>query len=470
MSTFVENEINDMPANKGISRFNSLGFILVLVIVVVSNLLFGSVNSAALGVIGVLIAFGVILWIAESLFNGQTRINFSYLHLPIIGLILLGLFQLIPIPANTIFNAIYETTDRTAFSMDPFATKLAVIRLTLFLIFFTFTLYYLNSPKRVRIAAVVLICFGSLMAFYGIIQQLADEKLVGILREIDYARPFATYVNRHHYAAFLEMPIAIALGLLFTGSAKPDNRLLIGIGVILMGLGIVFTSSRGALISLVAILAFLSIQSFRQSRRVDSAEKSEFRTKMFLLVGANVALIAFLLVSVAWIGGIGTAFRASGIAGPEDASNGRIEFWSNTLLIAKDNPIIGTGLDSFGVAYTAYDQGNGNIRVDHAHNDYLQMLSDGGLLGFGLLVAFLVLLFGLANKNISKSGDPMSRGIATGALAGCLGILVHSLFDFPLRTNANMFMFMTCVTLAVARVSKSRNKVNLTKKKRRKDN
>lgn len=453
----------------GVSRFNSLGFALVIGVVVVSNLVFGAVNSASIALIGVLLSIGLIFWIAESLFEGESRLDLSYLHLPILGLILLGLFQLLPIPANTVYNAIYQTTERTAFSIDPFATKLAVVRLTLFLVFFSFALYYLNSPKRLRLTAVVLIIFGSVMAFYGILQQLADENLVGLFREIEYAKPFATYVNRHHYAAFLEMPMAIALGLLFTGSAKPDNRVLLVLSVVLMGLGIVFTTSRGALISLVAILAFLSVLTYLTSRDSDVSDKKTAKSKMLVLIGANVALIAFLVVSVAWIGGSGMALRATGLAGPQEASNGRLEFWSNTLRIARDNPVIGTGLDSYGVAYTAYDRWNGTIRVDHAHNDYLQMLSDGGIIGFALIVLFIFLLFRLGLRTIYNSHHPMRRGIAAGALAGCLGILVHSFFDFPLRTNANMFMFLTCVALAVGNVkfggAKPRKKSTTRKRK-----
>ena len=445
-------DIYETRSDEGVSRFNTIGFCLVLTIVIASNILFGAVNSAALAVVGVLIAIGVICWIAESLFSGTARLKFSALHIPIIGLILLGLVQLIPVSANTIYNSIYEVTERTAFSMDPFATKLVVIRLTLFLIFFTFALVYLNSPRRLKLTAVILIIFGSLMSFYGILQQLADENLVGLLREIEYAKPFATFVNRHHYAAFLEMPIAIALGMLFTGSTKPDNRILLILGVVLMGLGIVFTTSRGALISLVAILAFLSILTYVMFRRSDVSEKKAAKNNVFVLVAANVALVLFLLVSVAWIGGSGLALRATGLAGPQDTSNGRIEFWKNTLRIARDNPIIGSGLDSYGVAYTQYDNWNGTIRVDHAHNDYLQMLSDGGLVGFLLIVGFIVLLLRIGLRTINEAEHPMRRGIAAGALAGCVGILIHSFFDFPLRTNANMFMFLTCVALAVVDV------------------
>jgi O-antigen ligase len=88
-------------------------------------------------------------------------------------------------------------------------------------------------------------------------------------------------------------------------------------------------------------------------------------------------------------------------------------------------------------------------RVEQAHNDYLQTLADGGILAFICVAAFVFILI---RKGISAMGsrtNNLDRSIATGALAGCLGILIHSFFDFPLRTTANAFFFLLLVVLAV---------------------
>src|SRR5262249_34437837 len=87
-----------------------------------------------------------------------------------------------------------------------------------------------------------------------------------------------------------------------------------------------------------------------------------------------------------------------------------------------------------------------------AHNDYLQILSDAGILGFICVVAFIFLLFRQGFAVIRDSTDGFRRGAAIGALAGCLGILIHSFFDFPLRTPANGFVFLLLVVIAVATV------------------
>jgi len=83
------------------------------------------------------------------------------------------------------------------------------------------------------------------------------------------------------------------------------------------------------------------------------------------------------------------------------------------------HPFVGTGLGAFGVIYTRYDSRNGLYRLEQAHNDYLQVLSDSGVIGGLLGLFFIGALFrmGFARR---QSRDPFRRGVATGALAGCL--------------------------------------------------
>jgi O-antigen ligase len=99
------------------------------------------------------------------------------------------------------------------------------------------------------------------------------------------------------------------------------------------------------------------------------------------------------------------------------------------------------------VVYTGYDSRNGLFRLEQAHNDYLQVLSDAGIVGAVLGLFFIVSLFrmGFARR---QSHDPFRRGVATGALAGCFAVLVHSFFDFTLHTPSNALLFLVLAGLA----------------------
>ena len=436
-----------------ISRLNTLGFIWVLVTAICANVLFGGVNAGALGLLSVMISVGVVFWIAESLFAKRLKYSSSLLQFPILALLLLGVIQLLPLGASGVAPDILSVSASSALSIDPYSTKLMILKIVLFLIFFSGALIYLDSPKRLRITIFTLVIFAALMSFIGILQKLSNPHLILWVRQVDYAMPFASYVNQHHFAAFLVMTISLTLGQLFAGAIRPDKRPLLIIAAVLMGLGVVFTGSRGALISLISVLGFVTFLNLRYERGArSSGTATALKSRALILIGANAALLLFLFVSVVWIGKSDLVLRQTGLIGPEEFSNGRLEFYANSLEMIKDNPIIGTGLGTYGVAYTPYDKWNGTLRVGHAHNDYLEIFSDGGIIGLLCVAVFLFLLFRNGLRAISKAEHPNRRGIAAGALAACFGILIHSFFDFPLQTNANMFFFLICAALATVSV------------------
>jgi O-antigen ligase len=104
-------------------------------------------------------------------------------------------------------------------------------------------------------------------------------------------------------------------------------------------------------------------------------------------------------------------------------------------------------LGAFGAVYTRFDSRNGLFRLEQAHNDYLQIFSDAGIVGALMALVFLVLLFRLAFKR-AKSDDPFRRGIAVAALGGCFAVLIHSFFDFTLHTTSNALLFLVLAALA----------------------
>ena len=147
------------------------------------------------------------------------------------------------------------------------------------------------------------------------------------------------------------------------------------------------------------------------------------------------------------LGGESVLNRFVGTVSSSDPTTGRAHFWSVALDIIADHPIIGAGLGSFGLAYTHYDSRNGLLRLEQAHNDYLQILSDAGIIGGLLGLFFIIVLFrrGFLRAN---SSDIFRNGVAIGALAGCFAVLVHSFYDFTLHTTSNALLFLVFAALA----------------------
>jgi O-antigen ligase len=428
-------------------------FFLLLFIPIISTVFFGAVDRSAIGILAVLCSIIVVLWAWVSVRDRRFRLGSPWLLAPLAGLVLIGFVQLLPLAGSPPGAELLAIPASTALSIDPFATRMFLIRLIIYLVFFAAVLTFIRSERRVKVAVVTILAFGGLMAFYAILQRMAGAEAIYGIRETPYAIPFGSFVNQHHFAALMEMTSGVGLGLLFGAGVKRDKLPLLIPAVIVMSAAVFFTGSRGGALSFAGVFIFAAVAGtllrHREAETLDDVSGSGDRRKLSAIAGA-AAFIFLTLGLIVFLGADANLFRSIGLhEGTGDASSGRIHFWQVGLQIFAANPIIGTGLDTFGMAFTEFDTRSGMFRVENAHNDYLQTLTDTGLLGFACVIAFLVLLFRGALRSVSRLKEPFERAAAIGAMAGLFGIVIHSFFDFPLRTTSNGFFFLLLAALAV---------------------
>ena len=458
-----------MPsADKKSSRLSGVIFFLLCAILVFSVVTFGAVDVWALGASSLIAGLIVACWLADAWLGKEFRFNPTALQIPLLGLILIGIIQLLPFRQADISNDLLSISAVGSLSLAPSSTRFAINQLIVYIVFFAAALTFINNQNRLRKIVLTIIIFGSIMAFYGILQHLANLEAIYGLRLPNQAVPFASFVNRHHFAAFMEMTIGVTLALLFGKATKENKRIFLMIAVVIMGIALVLTSSRGGMLSFLGVVTFVVAANLlrKPTSEIDSpiAEGKSY-LRNFAFIGGGLALILVLFGTVLLLGGDDSLLRGIGLQNPEDdVSNGRLHFWHIALRIFLDYPILGAGLDSFAIAFTRYDSWNGMYRVEQAHNDYLQILADAGILGFACIATFIFLLFKKGLQTAGASSDNFRRGAAKGALAGCFGILIHSFFDFPLRTPSNAFFFLTLTVLATVSISLPK----VSRKKRRK--
>ena len=447
--------MGDEPSNieRG-SRASSAIFVLLCSLPVFTTILFGGVDSATWILIIFCATAIFLLWLAETRNVGGFPIGKSNLPIPLAALILIGLIQLAPLGGGE--HAGISTS--TALSSDPFSTRLFVVRLLVYFVFFSACLTFINNEGRIKKATIFIIVFGALMAFFAILQRLANPDGIYGMRETPQAISFGPFVNQHHFASFMQMTAGVTLGLLLGSSIERDRKVLLGILFVAMGVAAVWTSSRGGLVGFIAVIIMAALLSF-VSRGEKHREKSTESNQKLIAAGTAAALLLVIFGVVLMLGGGDLLLRGTGV-GVEggDLSTGRAHFWPIALRIFFENPVLGAGLDAFGAAFTKHDTWNGMLRVEQAHNEYLQILADAGIAGIACLAAFIFLLFRGSLKVIA-SGSGFRREAAVGALAGCFGILIHSFFDFPLRTPSNAFFFLMLAVIAtvpVAIVNKAR--------------
>lgn len=392
----------------------------------------------------------VFLWAVDAWRSHTLRFSRSPLQLPLIGLIGIGLIQLLPLGGQSSGGALPVEPVRSL-SLDPYVTRLVLVQISALLIYFAAALAFIDSPRRLRVVVRTIIVFSFLLAIFGLIQFYTSPGMIYWLKDSKQSQPFGPFINRHHFAGYMELALALPLGLLFSGAIDRDRRILYAFFAFLMAVALFMTNSRGGIISFLAETAFLAVLwiiGHRSDAAVEDDEARRARLRGIVARAAiSVALLLVVIFGVLSFGGENVLDRFFGTVNAQDPTTGRAHFWGVALNVIADHPVIGAGLGSFGLAYTRYDTRSGMFRVEQVHNDYLQVLTDAGVVGAVLGIFFIIMLFrtGLARR---ESKDKFRSGVASGALAGCFAVLVHSFFDFTLHTTSNALLFLVLAALA----------------------
>jgi O-antigen ligase len=415
---------------------SNLLFFLLCAMLVLTTLAYGTVHQPTISIFYIFGVIVVILWAIDAFRTGVLRFSKSSIQIPILATVIFGIVQIIPF--GTIADTAGVSGIPRTISLEPFWTKMFVLHFLVFGIFLAALLTYVDTSKRLRKLVWLITIFGFIFAFFAILQNvLSPNKIYGIYAP-KYAQTFGSFVNRHNFAAFMEMTIAVPLGMLFAGTINKDKRLLVMTAIGLMGIALILSGSRGGLVALLAEVFFLLILT------VETRSYGQLALK----IGFAVLLVATIVTGAILIGGESSLTRIAETAASADITTNRTHIWNVTLSVIKSAPVFGTGLGGFSTAYTSFDPFNGMERVEQAHNDYLQIMTDAGVVGLIIAAFFVFKLFRTGLRN-AKHGNKFRRGIAVGALAGCFAILVHSLFDFVLHTTAITYLFITLVALVV---------------------
>ncbi|HYE14815.1 MAG TPA: O-antigen ligase family protein [Pyrinomonadaceae bacterium] len=422
--------------------------------VVTTTLAFGTVHAWSLAAFQLSAAVVLALWAMDAWRSRVLRASKNFLQLPLLGLAVVGLVQLLPLGAGAGVEGLGASPiepPRTL-SFDPNTTRFVVMQVLGLLVYFAAALAFIDSPRRLRTVVRFVIIFGFVLAVYGLMQHFLSPSAIFWVRKPEQAEPFGPYINRHHFAGYMELVLALPLGLLFAGAVDRDRVLLYAFASAMMCIALVMTNSRGGMLSMLAEVSFLVVVAAAVRRKGGGEERLEGAARVRAAakrVALGFAMVAAVFAGVLYFGGEESLSRLVGSVNTADPTTGRAHFWRGALQMVKDRPALGVGLGGFSAAYPRYDTSNGTYRLEQAHNDYLQILTDAGVVGGALGLLFLAGLFRMALSRV-QSRDKFRRGVALGALAGCVGALVHSFFDFTLHATANALLFLLLAALATA--------------------
>src|SRR5260221_6136834 len=182
---------------------NRITFFLVSFTMIFVTVAYGGVHQPILALFYILIAVMTIFVTIDALQVGAWRIDKSSLQIPIFAAAAYGIIQTIPL--GKLAELAGVTSILWTISADPFSTEVNALHFLALATFFSITLITLDSSSRIKQIVIIVISFGFLFSFFAILQLfLSPNRIYGIY-ESQFAMPFGSFVNRHNFAAFIEM-------------------------------------------------------------------------------------------------------------------------------------------------------------------------------------------------------------------------------------------------------------------------
>jgi O-antigen ligase len=364
-----------------------------------------------------------LLWIGTQVLEGEIKIRWNPLFLPMAAFGLLVVVQLV-------FR-------RSAYPHDT--ASLALLYFSYAILCFLAGQALLRGSQA-RTLAVVFSLYGAALASFSLIQGVSSNgKLYWLRQPRNGGWIYGPYVNHNHYAGLMEMLVPIPLVLSLTRLASSRTRAAAAAGAAIMVGTIFLSGSRGGMLAIVIELLILAVLLIKQKRGLRTA----------IGIGVFLVIVVGLLT---WVGGGELSKRIATVGPSHSEISSDIRHYINRdgLKMFLKRPVLGWGLGTFPVVYPQFRTFYTNFFVNQAHNDYLQLLVEMGLLGFGTMLWFLVTLYRRAIKKMGNWTSEIGGAVTLACVLGLSGILVHSAVDFNLQIPANAALFYVLCTIAAA--------------------
>jgi len=336
---------------------------------------------------------------------------------------------------------------------DIHITQTYLIRGLAYTATFALVLLLVINKQRMRQLGYAIVLSGVLQATYGSFMYLSGLEY-GFFFEKTTGRGVATgtFVNRNHLAGYLEMALAVGVGLLLAELAKgkalnwrdfyrrsiqtligPKLRLRLYLAIMVIAL--VLTRSRMGNTAFFSSLIIAGMVGLYLQQRL---------TRNAIILFVSLLLVDALIVGN-WFGIDKVAKR---IANTAMVSEQRDESNIYSLAMARDHWLTGTGAGSFKSNFPAYRGADINQSHFYAHNDYLQFVIEFGMIGALPLASLVLLSLYLALLAQRKRRSSLIKGVGFAASMGILALGIHSAVDFNLQIPSNGMLFVILLAMA----------------------
>jgi len=338
-------------------------------------------------------------------------------------------------------------------SIDPHASFVFWLKNCAYAVAFALTLLLVRGRGRLAWLCGAIIASGLLQAFYGSFMHLARIDLDVLGMPIQHtAQASGSYVNRNHLAGLLEMSLGVGVGMLIaqledrprrnwhdflqdTARLLLSGKAMLRLVLVIMVVALVMTRSRMGNTAFFASLLVTGVLALALSRHAPRGT--------VLLISSLIAIDVALIGT--WFGVEHTVQRIAEttVKNVEE----RVDPSVYAVKILDDYPLFGTGGGTFYTAFTRYRGHDIDAFYDHVHNDYVQYLTETGIIGGSLLGLLVLSSLVCAILAQARRRDPLARGVAFGVVMSVTAIGIHSTVDFNLQIPANVFIFTILLAL-----------------------
>ena len=354
-------------------------------------------------------------------------------------------------------------------SVDPEASWEFLSRSLAYAAAFGLTLVLARSRDRLRALAFVLIGSGVFQATLGSFFHLAGVRYELFNTVLDHSgSAMGTFVNRDHFAGYMEMTLAVGIGMMIAtlrgGGPRTwrqmlrdwvswlvSPRVLLRLMLVVMVIALVMTRSRmgnSAFFVSMLIAGAIGLVLWRHATRSTVILLASLVVIDIFVVGAwfGVEKVMHRLEQTSLTRSDKASDKASG-TGHEQSVEERVEPGLMALKALKEFPFVGSGGGTFYVVFPKYREQEIDGYYDHAHNDYVQFATETGVVGVSLVGLLVLSTLLVALRTQYERRDPLVRGVAFGVTMGIIALLIHSWVDFNLQIPANALTFVVLLAM-----------------------
>jgi len=401
----------------------------------------GSIKDKLLKYFNWLIGVFLILfvfWSPISVTGAQTAVSFALLFW-VLRMLTMRKVNLVKSPLNIPIAAFLVAVAIGVIMAVDFRYSLKRYMSLGWISIFFLTMNNIKDVNQFKRLIRILILITTIAGAYGIFQHLTRIDFFGNVKHLNlaFARSTGFFDGPATFGNYILLVLPVVIGLSYYSKTRREKSWLRLSSLVILT-AIIFSYGRAVWMGLIVGLIFMGI----------------LRSKRLLL-----SIIAGIMICSIFILAFPSSEFAQRVATTVKSKNpvgDRIEFWEGSLRILRDYPITGVGWEGFRKVYPRYRPSEEEKSVCNAHNNFVDVTVDSGLLGLGIFIWLLLTSYKVGFQIFKQLDDGYFKGISWGFLGSLTAFLIAGLsqYNFGDSEVVMLFYFLLGMVMVIPRIAK----------------